>query len=102
MKITLSHPVTYKDSQLHELDIDLDSLTGNDLVQAEENLRRSHPDAPLWGTLHMAYIAAKCAHIPAEAVMKLPAKDFLSVQMAVMSFFGTPDSEASAPGITDG
>lgn len=100
MNIKLTRPVTYKDTELDTLALDLDGLTGNDLVQAEENLRRSHPDAPLWGTQHMAAIAAKASHLPAEFVMKLPAKDFLSVTVQVMSFFGGISSETSAQEIT--
>lgn len=101
MRITLSHAIPYKDTELESLELDMDSLTGNDLVDAEANLRRAYPDAPLWGTRHTAYIAAKSAHIPAEAIMRLPARDFMAVVVQVMSFFGNTGSEVSAPEITD-
>lgn len=101
MNITLTRGVSYKDTELESLTLDLDSLTGNDLVDAESNLRRTHPDAPLWGTQHTAYIAAKAAHIPGEVIMKLPIRDFMKVNAAVMNFFGEIGSEISAPEITD-
>lgn len=101
MNITLSRPITYKDTQLDSLTLDLDSLTGNDLVAAEDALKRTAPDAPLYGTRHIACIAAKCAHIPAEVIMKLSAKDFMTVTTQVLSFFGSMDLVPQAPEVTD-
>ena len=101
MKITLTRPGPYKDTELHELTADFDTLTGNDLISAEENMRRNKPDAQLWGTLHIAHIAAKASHIPAEVILKLCAKDFIALSAGVMNFFGAISSEVSAPELTD-
>ena len=101
MIITLSRPVNYRDTELTQLELDFDSLTGNDLIQAEENLKRSKPDASLWGSLHTAYIAAKASHIPAEIILTLPAKDFLNVYTSAINFFSATDSEVSRREGTD-
>ncbi len=102
MIITLSRPANYRDSQIDSIDMDLDSLTGNDLILAEENMKRSHPDAALWGTYHTAYIAAKAAHIPAEVILSLSAKDFMAVISNVLTFFGSTGSQESQQEITEG
>ena len=100
--IKLSRPVNYRDSQIDSIDMDMDSLTGNDLILAEENLKRSHPDAPLWGTYHTAYIAAKASHIPAEVILSLSAKDFMNVITNVLTFFGSISSQESQQENTEG
>ncbi len=101
MHITFSKEIPYRDTTLNGLDFDLDSLTGNDLIQAEESLRRSNANAPLWGTQHIIYIAAKSAHIPPDVLKGLSAKDFMTVYMAVSNFFGNMASEESTPERSD-
>ena len=101
MIITLSRPVNYRDSEISQLELDFEALTGNDLIQAEENLKRSKPDASLWGTQHTAYIAAKASHIPAEIILSLPAKDFMNVYTSTINFFSNTDSQASQQEVTD-
>ena len=101
MKLTLSRPVSYKDTELHELDVDLDTLTGNDLITAENNFRRANPDGQLFGSVHMLYIAARACSVPAETLKALNARDYMRLVNEVYAFFGNTDSEASAPEITD-
>lgn len=101
MQITLTKEIPYRDYTLSTLNFDLDSLTGNDLIQAEESLRKSSPNAPLWGTQHIIYIAAKSAHIPPDVLKGLCAKDFMNVYMSVSNFFGNMVSEDSQAQASD-
>lgn len=96
MKITLSHPVPYKDTQLDSLDLDLDALTGNDLIAIEDSLRASG-QVNLFSQSYFAAIAARSAHIPVEILKALPVKDFMKVTSEVINFLGGTASEESAP-----
>lgn len=102
MHITFTKEIPYRDSTLNGLDFDLDSLTGNDLIQVEESLRKTSPNAPLWGTQHIIYIAAKSAHIPPDVLKGLTAKDFMQVYMTVSNFFGGMVSEDSQQEASEG
>ena len=96
MKITLSHPVPYKDTQLDSLDLDLDALTGNDLIAIEDSLRASG-QVNLFGQSYFAAIAARSAHIPLEVLKALPVRDFMKVTSEVINFLGGTASEESVP-----
>ncbi len=96
MQITLSHPVNYKDTELHTLDLDLDSLTGNDLIAVEDTLRASG-QVNLFSQSYFAAIAARSAHIPVEVLKGLPVKDFMKVTSEVINFLGDTGSPESVP-----
>ena len=94
MKIILSHSVQYKDSQLDSLELDLDSLTGNDLIAIEDSLRASG-SVNLFSQSYFAAIAARSAHIPVEVLKGLPVRDFMKVTSEVINFLGGTASEES-------
>ena len=85
MQITLSHPLTYKETTIHILDLDLGSLTGNDLIAVEDSLRASG-QVNLFSQSYFAAIAARSAHIPVEVLKGLPVKDFMKVTSEVINF----------------
>lgn len=91
MRITLSHPVNYKDTQLDALDLELDSLTGNDLIAIEDSLRASG-QVNMFSQSYFAAIAARSAHVPVEVLKSLPVKDFMKVTSEVINFLGSADS----------
>ena len=97
MKIEFSRAVNYKDSELSAVEMDLESLTGNDLIAVEENFRRKYPNGQLWGTAYAGYIAAKSAHVPAEVILNLPVNDYFKIVNAVWDFFGGINSKESQP-----
>lgn len=100
MRITLSHPVKYRDSELDSLELDLDSLTGNDLIAIEDSLR-STGQVNLFSQGYFAAIAARSAHIPVEVLKGLPVKDFMKVTSEVINFLGNTDSTESAAGTSE-
>ena len=95
MQITLSHPVSYKDTQLDSIELDLDSLTGNDLIAVEEALRASG-QVHMFSQAYFAAIAARSAHLPLEVLKSLTIKDFMKVTTEVINFFGSTVSSGSA------
>lgn len=95
MQITLSHPLLYKDTQLDSLTLDLDSLTGNDIIAIEDSLRASG-SVNLFSQAYFAAIAARSAHIPVEVLKGLPVKDFMKVTSEVINFLGSTESTDSA------
>ena len=101
MKMMLTRPISYKGSEISEIEYDYDSLTGNDLIQAEGNYRKASPDGQLFGSAHMLYVASRACHIPAETLRSMTAKDFMRTVNSAYSFFGSMDSEASQPENTD-
>ena len=97
MQITLSHPLSYKDTTIHILDLDLDSLTGNDIFAVEDSLR-ALGNVNLFSQAYFAAIAARSAHIPVEILKGLPVRDFMKVTSEVINFLGGTDSTGSAAG----
>lgn len=95
MQITLSHPLKYKDTELDSLELELDSLTGNDLISIEDSLRASGI-TNLFTQAGFAAIAARSAHVPVELLKGLPAKDFMSITSQVILFLNDTDSTESA------
>ena len=95
MRITLSRPVAYKDTQLDALELELDTLTGNDLIAIEDSLRAGG-NVNLFSQAYFAAIAARSAHIPVEVLKGLPVKDFMKVTSEVVSFLGDTASAESA------
>lgn len=100
MKITLSQPVKYKDKELDSLDLELDSLTGNDLIAIEDSLR-VNGQVQLFSQAYFAAIAARSAHIPVEVLKGLPVKDFMKVTSEVINFLGDTASAESVPETSD-
>lgn len=99
MKIELSKPLSYKDSELAELDLELDSLTGRDLIDAEESLKARGVNISAWefSRTYLLGVAAKCLHLPADVLKDLPASDFTKVINEVLSFLAGQASSGSTP-----
>lgn len=97
MKITLSTPMKYKDSELSELDLDLESLTGQDLIDIESSITSRGQTVQMSSQGYFAAIAAKSAHIPVEVIKSLPLKDFMKITNQVIFFLNDMVSEDSLP-----
>ena len=95
MKITLSKPITYKNEALTELDLDLDALTGQDLIDIENSFSAMGKTVQLFSQGYFAAIAAKAAHLPQEVIKSLPVKDFMKITNNVIFFLNDTVSEIS-------
>ena len=95
MKITLSKPLSYRDTELEELELDLDSLTGQDLIDIEESHRASGKNIQLFSQSYFSAVAAKSAHLPVEVINSLPLKDFTRITNQVIFFLSSTDSTDS-------
>ncbi|MBQ4470498.1 MAG: phage tail assembly protein [Synergistaceae bacterium] len=97
MKITLSSPLKYKNTELSELDLDLEHLTGQDLIDLESSFTARGQSVQMFSQGYFAAIAAKSAHLPAEVIKSLPVKDFMKLTNQVMLFLADTVSGISLP-----
>lgn len=97
MKITLTKALQYRDEELQELDLELDTLTGNDLIDVEEELKRKGVTVNAWeySRTYLIAVAARALHIPAEALKGLNVKDFTAVVNEVLSFLAGAGSDSA-------
>ena len=95
MKITLTKPLKYKDAELETLDMDLEALTGQDIIDVEDDLRVAGQAVNLFSQKYFIAIAARALHIPSELLKGLPLKDFMKLTNAVILFLN--DSPSSEP-----
>ena len=88
MKIELTQALKYKDAELKELELDLNSLRGYEMLDAEEDLRRQGISIGAWdySRPYMIQVASRAMHIPVEVLKGLSAKDFIRVCNEVMRF----------------
>ncbi len=93
MKIKLKKAIEYKGAEYKELDMDLDALTGAQLIKAKSQLtvRADSPInfdtiAPQLSMEFQARVAAEASGVPYEVIQALPAKDFVQVTNAVRDF----------------
>ena len=87
MKIKLAKEIEFEGGKYAELTVDLDGLTGRDLVdaEAEASAIAARPVTDIDKT-YQTCVAAKAATVPAELLFKLPARDFAKITSAVQNF----------------
>ena len=97
MKIELTKPLRYKDTDIQTLDLDLESLTGRDLIDAENALKARGQNIAAWdfSRSYLLSVAAKSAHMPAEVLEGLNASDFTRMILETSAFLGGTASQAS-------
>lgn len=93
-RIKLSKPLKYQDKEFAELDLNLDALTGADMVRVETELTGQGKVVMMseYSKLYLSRLAARAAKLPAEALDTLPAPDFARVTTAVQNFLLQPGS----------
>ena len=86
--VRLSKPVTWEDIEYDALFLNLEDLTGNDLLQAEKEFTSEGGTAPVaeLSKAYLAIVAAKAARVPVELIKGLPAKEFSQVTLLVQNF----------------
>lgn len=98
MKIQLKKAITHKGQELQELDVDLDRLTGNDLIDVEEQAMRAGNNAfsaTDFSRVYLIAVAARAAKIPVEVLRMMNAHDFNKVVTEVRNFLTLTDSDES-------
>ena len=103
MKIALRKPLTWEEQTYQELDLNLDALTGADLLAVSRELRREQAKEPVLqpetDDRYLIAVAARAARVPCEALAALPARDFVRIKMEVQGFLlgaGSAEPEATA------
>ncbi|MBR2209025.1 MAG: phage tail assembly protein [Synergistaceae bacterium] len=88
MKIKLKKAISFHGEEIKELELNLDDLTGNDLIQAEKQAMTDE-SLPMVTDFTRAYqitIAAQALKMPVEILRTLPAKDFSRIANEVQRF----------------
>ena len=95
MKIKLKKPILHKGVEMYTLDIPLEDLTGNDLIDVEEQiLKTGNPmQTTDFSRVYSISVAARASHMPAEALRQMSAHDFAKVTTEVRNFLVVSDSD---------
>jgi len=88
MKIKLNKPITINGVEMKEIELDFDKLTGADLISAsrESGLLGDNALVPELSKQYLAVVAAKASGFNVDDIMKLSAKDFTAITLAVQNF----------------
>lgn len=88
-KVTLKKPFEFEGQTYSELVLDLDSLTGQDMIDAEAEARAAGDRSIMLETskTYLAIVAAKAGKVPVDMLKNLPAKEFTKITAQVQSFF---------------
>ncbi len=100
-KVTLDKPLQHRGASMKAIEMNLEGLTGRDLIEVETQMNQEGKFAPMadFSKLYLSRVGARAAGLPAEAVESLGARDFNRVVNAVQLFFvgsgssGLPSSE---------
>lgn len=88
MKVKLNKKVLHKDKELTELDLNLDELTGLDLLDCEQAVIKSGRQSLLndFSKAYLIQVAARACKMPAELLESLGAKDFTNITNLTQNF----------------
>lgn len=88
MKIVFDKPLSFEGKEYAELDLNLDGLTGQDMINADIEARILGDKTAMLevSKTYQAIIAAKAAKVPVELIKTLPAKEFSRITGNVFNF----------------
>jgi hypothetical protein len=94
MKVKLQKALKHKGQELTELDIPLETLTGADLIEVEQQLIQAGKLTLMadFAKVYLIRVAARAARIPVEVLESLSARDFTVVTGRVQGFLMGSDS----------
>ena len=98
MVIKLRRAVMFNGEPVDELMLDLETLTPQDIIDAENEVIRS-TSIPVVLDFNRDFdltVAAKCAGIPVESLKRMHVKDFNKVISEVRNFLTDTDSEQTS------
>lgn len=99
MIINLSKPIVFSGIEYHELNLELEKLTGNDLLEAEEYMRSKGiqtQGAADYSRSYILAVASRALNIPPEALKEMNAKDFMRLINKTLIFLAVSDSESES------
>jgi hypothetical protein len=87
-KIVLSKPLDWEGTARSELDLDLGSLTGQDVTRAEREAKALGDTEMVreFSKTYLACVAGRACKLPADAILALGIKDFTAVTLTVQNF----------------
>jgi len=96
--IKLYKPIDFEGERVTKIDLDLEGLTGYDLISVE---REASPElkvnmAKELTKEYQVLVAARASKKPKELFLKLHAKDFTRVTLTVQNFFLASESAAAS------
>ena len=88
MNIKLSKPVLIGDKETTEINLDFDSLNGQQIIDASSEARAMGDRMQILelSKTYQAVIAAKASGISVETIINLPAKDFVKITNVAGNF----------------
>ena len=97
MKIKLMRELSVRGESLTELELDLDKLTGQDIIEVEKQIDTAGDGRalvlPEYSKVYLAAVAARALKVPREALNLLTARDFTRLTQAVQNCLMRPDLE---------
>lgn len=85
-KVTLKQPIQIDDKKVEVIHLDLEKLTGADVLEVENELRSQNVQFNIYSQATHSAIAAKAANIIPDDLKKLSFADFLEVNGHVQLF----------------
>ena len=98
MIINLSKSINFNGTEYQELDLNLENLTGQDLINAEDNLRAKGimtTGAADFSRNYLLAVASQALKIAPESLKELNAKDFTHLMNEVLIFLAGSGSGQS-------
>lgn len=94
IEIKLRKPYTYKGEQRSTINLDLENLTGADIVKAETELVAQGKIVVTgeYSKVYLSRIAARAAKVPAEVLETFDCRDFMRITNEVQAFLVASDS----------
>jgi hypothetical protein len=92
--VKLRRPFIYKGTEYREIELNLEGLTGADIVKVESELTAQGKIVVSgdFSKIYLSRIAAKAAKLPVEELEKLDVRDFTRITNEVQAFLLEPDS----------
>ena len=86
--ITLTKPITVKGKEVDKIELDFNSVTGQDMINAETEARAAGDQSPsvLLSMKYQAALAAKIIGISYDDVIGMPGEDFKKIVLPVANF----------------
>lgn len=88
MRIDFAKPFNFEGKEYTGLDLDLDGLTGQDLLDCEKQVGSAGAQSLVMETnkTYLTYIAARAAKVLPDLILALPAKEFSKLTVQVQGF----------------